>query len=119
MYGFPRSLEPTEFVGLRLSSVTFSENTIHVAFGDEVSVTILGSVIYRTSSGAEEVSDSPPVASSTLVSLIGRLVEAGEVVESRRDMLLTLEQGARMRLTDDSTAYESFIVNIRGTEFIV
>ncbi|MGB9377097.1 MAG: hypothetical protein WCB04_06240 [Mycobacteriales bacterium] len=118
MYGLPANFQPTIFEGRQLTSVTFAENVIHLNFDEELSVSVLDAVAYRNASDNDEMVDAPPLASTSLVSLVGQYVTAGRV-ESSRQLLLELEGGGWLRLTDNSEMYESFIITIDGKETIV
>lgn len=118
MYGLPDDFDPQTFEGRRFSSVTFAENLISLAFDEAVIVTVLGSVMYRSSPDADDHIDTPPVSHTSLPSLVGRTVAVCKV-ESPQQFILDLGGGAALTFRDDSQSFESLIIRIGDQEIIV
>lgn len=118
MYGLPADFDAQMFVGRTLSSATFAENVLHINFDEELTLTVLDSVVYRTSALAEEEVDSPPMSTTSLVSLVGQQVTSGQVANPR-ELILELDGGGYMRFVDATDMYESFIITVDGKETIV
>lgn len=118
MHGLPANFNAQMFVGKQLTSLTYAENLIHVNFDEELTLTVLDSISYRTDAQAVETVESSPLTTTRLVSLIGRHVTSGKV-ETPRELVLGLEGGGSMRFVDESDRYESFIIRGPGTEIIV
>jgi len=117
VYGFPSDFDPSAFVGRELSSVTYVTNVIVLEFDDLV-VSVFAEISYRTSSGGESYTESPPAERSNLIALLGRTVIAANLPSSR-ELNLELERGGLIRLVDGSEPYESFLFKVSGREFIV
>lgn len=105
MYGIPQDFDSQDvFLGRRMSSVTFAENLISLVFDGDVVVTVFGSISYRETAAAEERNDQPPVSTSSLVAFIGQAVVTSKVDPPRR-IILGLEGGGSLLLSDDSDIY--------------
>ncbi len=93
-------------------SVTFAINLIELNFSDAISVTILGSVKYRTSGREGTRDEEAPVLESGLMGFVGGLVTSCNT--TRQELELSFGEERAIILIDDSENYESFI--IRGTD---
>ncbi|HLQ15028.1 MAG TPA: hypothetical protein VK256_04125 [Candidatus Eisenbacteria bacterium] len=118
MYGLPNDFDPQIFVGRRLETVTFAVNVIVLAFGDQLTVTILGSLPYFPAGDVEIRVDRPPVSSTSLVSVVGRNVVAFDL-KSPRELILEFEGRASITLLDDSDSYESYLIKTGKREIVV
>jgi hypothetical protein len=118
MYGLPTDFDPQVFVGRQLDRITFAVNVIVLAFSDQLTVSVLGSLPYRVAATIEPSVDRPPVSCTSLVSIAGRSVVAFDL-KSRRELVLELEGGASITLIDDSDSYECFLIYNGAREIIV
>jgi hypothetical protein len=118
MYGLPSDFDPHIFVGRRLEAITFAENVIVLAFDEQLTVSVSGSVPYRGAADAELSVDTPPVPTTTLVTLVGGVVAATDL-RSPRELILQFEGGASATLLDDSDDYESYLINTGTREIVV
>jgi len=118
MYGLPEDFDSGTFVGFELETLTFSSNTIHLAFAGQHSITVLGHLRYQLEPGADFRDDILPVTASGLPALLGRSVERAEV---RRpgDLLLHFEGGGTLVVQDDDEHYESYSVETPTGEIFV
>lgn len=116
MYGFPADFDPAVLVGGTLDVVSHAQNLIGLDVG-EIRVTAYGSLWYRTSSDGEEQVDTPPVARTELVALVGRTVTSARLVSPRR-LELQLDEGS-VTLLDDSDEYESYTLRGGGLDLVV
>lgn len=118
MFGLPADFDAQMFIGRTLSSVTFAENLINLHFDEELTVTVLGSISYRTAAEGEETVDTPPLATTTLPGLVGRVVVSCQV-RSPRELVVGFDGGGSVRFVDDSDMYESFTIRGADTEIVV
>lgn len=117
MYGLPSAFDATFFVGRQLVQVALTENTLHLAFDGDVSVTIESGYRHRGLRGAQEAGEMP-VRSSAIMSLLGRVVRhaAGETDGT---LTLTFEDDQQLVCLDDQASFESHKISNRGTETVV
>ena len=120
MYGLPRNFDPTLFVGRTIELVSFTSNTVHLAFsGDRCSLTIESSFEHNPGvTGRERVHSEVPVVESGLMRLVGRSVAIAEV-EGEGTLFLRFDDGQTLRLFDDSEEYESYRIDCNGLEIVV
>ena len=76
MYGLPLDFDPSIFIGRELQQVSFTANTVQLAFDDDIAITLESSFIFQLDKAEEAVRQAPPVQISTLMSLVGRAVGA-------------------------------------------
>lgn len=118
MYGLPPDFDPSIFIGRELQQVSFTVNTIHLAFDGEIGITLESTFEIQTDAKSEPVRQAPPVQVSTLMSLIGRQVCAARS-DGNGALMIEYEGGGRLTFIDDSREYESYHIWIRGKEIIV
>ena len=119
MYGLPRDVDLSFVVGKTVELVSFSQNTVFLAFDGDVSLTITSSFeFYRRADDEEATVQTVPVKQSDLMHLLGRQVEGAAGVV---DGTLTLKfcGGARLRCFDDSANYESYRIAHGDHEIVV
>jgi hypothetical protein len=118
MYGLPKDFSALIFVGQELVEICFTVNTAHLVFDGEVSITLLSSYVYTSSSNNVSRKETVPVLSSSLMHLIGKKVSSAT---AKTDGTLTLmfEDGASLILLDDSRDYESYSIRIGDREIVV
>jgi hypothetical protein len=118
MYGLPSDFDAQVFVGRQLEAVTHAVNAIILAFGERLTVSVSGSLPYRAPGNPDPAVDRPPVAQTTLVGLVGRLVTSFTLM-SPRELVLEFEDDGSLTLLDDSDTYESYLINIDDREIVV
>lgn len=119
MYGLPEDFDPTGFVGRSVEIVSFTANTVHLAFDGDYSLTVESSFEHRSKGCSNQPARfEVPVRDSGLMSLIGRPVVSAEV-DKPGTLCLQFDDGQMFRCFDDSEEYESYKVNCGGTEIIV
>ncbi len=119
MYGLPEDFDGIFFVGRVLEVVSYTANSIALGFDGGVSITIESSFEYRHSIDEGEVErQHVPVASSSLMQLIGQPVEAVEA-ESGGTLTLRFNGGHVFRCFDDQRGYESYRIAHGNGEIFV
>jgi hypothetical protein len=118
MYGLPSDFDPDIFVGRELETISFAVNVVVLAFANRLTVSVSGSLPYRAPGEKEMAVNRPPVAQTSLVSLVGRRVVTCEL-KSSRELILRFEGDGSLTLLDDSETYESYIVSTGDREIIV
>lgn len=118
MYGLPPDFDPAIFIGRELQQVSFTVNTVRLAFDDDIAITLDSAFIFQIDSAAAAVEQAPPVQASNLMALVGRQVCSARSV-SARNLLLEFAAGGTLTCIDDSKEYESFHIWIRGKEIVV
>ena len=114
MYGLPEDFDPTAFIGLTVELVSFTANTVHLAFDGGYSLTVESSFEHGPQQhGAGAVRFAVPVSHSGLMRLIGSPVVAAEV-ERPGTLSLRFDGGQTLRCLDDSVDYESYKINCNG-----
>lgn len=118
MYGLPEDFDVSIFVGRELVQVSFTTNTVHLAFGGDVAITTETSFVLRLSGWTEEARQELPVESSNLMALIGHRVR---LANAATDGTLTLhfEGGGILTFVDDSKEYESYHIHTPDREIVV
>jgi len=119
MYGLPKGFDASRFVGGVLEHVSFSVNTLHLTFNDEVSITV-ESCFNHSLHGSTDQSERAyvPVRESKLMQLIGVSVESAE---GSPDGTLTLRftNGQAFTCYDDTPQYEAYRMYFGKEEIIV
>lgn len=117
MYGLPSDFDSGFFVGRSIESITFSVNTVHVAFDESVSISLQSAFEYRVDS-SPTIRQQVPVTESKLMQLVGCVVSRSE---SQSDGTLTLFfDGQRLlRCLDDTPQYESYRIGNGDKEIYV
>jgi len=116
VYGLPDDFDGSVFVGLELVEISFTANTVHLAFDADVSITIGSRFILHVGGTREE--HDVPVKTSSLTALIGRSVR---LVDANPDGTLRLQfdGGDALTCVDDSKVYESYQIHFAGREIII
>jgi len=118
MYVLSKDFDVSMLVGKKLELICFSSNTINLSFEEDVSITILGSFIYRRDPNESKSVQKVPVSSSDLMCLTDQTVRYAEACE-QGSLDLHFDNGQDLLLLDDSRDYESYIVRIGIKEIIV
>jgi uncharacterized protein DUF6188 len=118
MNGLPTNFDSTIFLGKELIQISFSANTAHFSFSDDVRITILSTLIYRLTKSDPDRSESIPVTSSAVMGLLGQVVSSA-VATSDGTLLLTFTNGGSLKCIDDSEEYESYHLQLGSREVIV
>jgi hypothetical protein len=118
MHGLPKDFDASVFVGATIETVTFTVNTIHLAFDTALAITAQRHLRYRISSAASLEDDEVPVTNSGLMAMVGRVVESAEI-RGPGDLILGLEGGSLILVEDDSQHYESYTLTTPEGEVFV
>jgi Family of unknown function (DUF6188) len=119
MYGLPKDFTGDFFIGRTLEAVTFTVNTVHLRFDNEVSVTVLSSLQHVTSS-EDELRDPQlvPLSNSRVMELLGQRVRDAVAVDFGT-LRLIFENDQTLSIFDDSTYYESYSIQCGAKETYV
>jgi hypothetical protein len=117
VYRIPPDFDGRAFVGQVLSSITFTENTVHLVFGSELSLTVLAAYLYQLSTDGTTRNERVPAAETAALGLVGRRVL--NTAHHSQSFTLELDSGGTFTCIDDSDQYESFIIKIEDGEMIV
>lgn len=120
MYPLPDDFDPAVFVGLTLSRVAFTSNTIEFAFDRDTLIRALGEVRHDGREGQATWYDGAtlPIRTSRLMQLLDATVdEAG--IEPRATLVLRFENQHVLRVVEDTTAYECYHLHIGDRQIIV
>lgn len=118
MYNIPDSFDPSVFHERTLDLVSFSANSIHFVFENDLAITVEGSYIHMVPDDEAQVDDGGiPVQHSRLMRMVGKRVTSCEV-QNQRTLSLSFEDGQVFRCLGDSRHYECYRI-IQGEEEIV
>jgi hypothetical protein len=118
MYDLPDDFDPEEFVGHELEQVSFTANTVHLAFDGEASVTILGAFEVSAPGDSGVTRQAPPLMESNVMALLGRKVVSARMAE-RRTVIFEFDGGGKLTCMDDMPAYEAYTIRIGSKEIVV
>ncbi len=117
MYGLPEDFDGLFFVGCVLEIVSYTENSIFLGFGNDISITTESSYECQIASDEGYIeAQQPPVTFSKLMQLVGQKVVSVDV-EQQGTLVLHFDAGHVIRCFDDQPAYESYRIK-RGSEDI-
>ncbi len=117
MYGIPSDFDPSIFIGRELQQVSFTVNTVHLTFDDDIAITLDSSFVFQLDRAEKEVKQAPPVRVSSLMSLVGRQISASSC--SSGSLTLEFTPGGTLTCIDDSKEFESYHIWIHGKEIVV
>ena len=118
MYGLPPDFDPSIFIGRELLQVSFTANTVHLAFDADIAITLESAFEFHLDKRTEVVKQSPPVQVSSLMSLIGCQVCSASS-DSDGTLILEFAGGGTFTCIDDSKQYESYHILIHGKEIVI
>lgn len=118
MYGLPADFDAAIFIGKELEQVSFTANTVRLAFAEDVAITLESRFAFQTERTAALVVQEPPVQASTLMALVGQTVGAAEATRSGT-LRLEFAEGGVLVCHDDSTQYEAYRIRIGNQEIVV
>jgi hypothetical protein len=119
MYGLPRDFDGAFFVGRELEAVTFTANSLILAFDDSVTLTVESSYQCEWNDGTSAAEfQRVPISSSRIMVLVGRKI-ISVAVEDGATLSLTFDNLAVLRCFDDRPAYECYRIAHGGNEIYV
>ncbi len=118
MYGLSKDFDFSIFVGRTLEMVSFTANTAHLSFDQNLSITIESSYEYQVDSSDSGTREEIPIQKSTLMQLLEKTVETAEV-HGKGTLVLHFEGGLDFKCFDDSPQYEAYCITNRGKETYV
>ena len=118
MYRLPPEFDGRAFVGQVLSGITFTPNTVHLAFGPDLLLTLLSTYSYRLPGGGVGRTERVPATETAMLGLIGMRV-TDSAVSDGRNLILQFGNGGAFTCLDDSDQYESYAIKIGDKEITV
>jgi hypothetical protein len=118
MHGLPSDFNGLSFVNQILDEITFTVNTVHLAFGRNLLLTILSTYSYRLTADGVRHTEHLPVTATDVLGLIGRQVINVSVAESK-DLIFDFEGNGEFICIDDSGQYESYTIKVGDREIFV
>ncbi len=119
MYGLPEDFDTSFLLGKRLELICFSENTANFHFDGGLRFTIESAYAHQSSEpGAVDQLNEVPVLSSTIMQLLGSSIVDGAGTKDGT-LILTFENGHKLKFFDTSREYESYVIDFNGTTIIV
>lgn len=118
MYGLTTNFDVSAFIEKELTIISFTANTINMLFEEDVSITVMGSFIHNYNKSDSAKKQCVPVSSSSLMRLIGKVVQLAER-GTDGSLVLHFDNSHILTLLDDSLEYESYSVRIDNKENIV
>lgn len=119
MYGLDPGFDASRLIGCALEQVSFSENTVHLSFSDDVSITIESCYLHSTRGdlgGAERT--CLPVRESRLMQLLGESIETAHA-SPEGTLSLGFTNGQSLACFDDTPQYEAYRLKLGEEEIIV
>ena len=119
MYGLPAGFDPSRLVGCTLEQVSFSANTVHLSFNNDVSITIESCFAHSTHGDVVDAERTRvPVRESRLMQLLAASVESvhGSVEGT---LSLKFTNGQALACYDDTPQYEAYRLKLGEEEIIV
>jgi len=119
MYGLPKDFDTNLFLGRNLELICFSENQVTFHFDGELRLTALNAFSYRRAGpiGSEQTYEFPIVQTDVLEVLGSSIVQT-----DRADMgslTLTFENSQRITFFDNSSEYESYIIDYHDSSTVI
>ena len=117
MYGLPADFNAQIFVGRILQQIRFGPYSVHFDFNDSLAVDLESAYMLRLDPHSEATTEELPVASSSLMVLAGKTVEAA-IAQLPGTLELVFEGGVSLSLLDTSDRYESYLIR-SGNNLVV
>lgn len=118
MYGLPQDFDYSIFAGRTLRAVTFTINTVHLMFDEDLSITIESSYAHQVDNDDQGRKEEVPAQHSTLMSLIENTVKSAED-GGNGTLVLRFKDEQVLQCFDDSPQYESYRITNRGKDTFV
>ena len=118
MYGLPETFDGSFFIGCRLEIISFTETTICLGFGNNISVTVSSSFQHCIPNEKDPEIQQVPLSSSHLMQLVGQSVEAVNA-EQQGTLTLRFNEGHIFRCFDDTGNYECYQITHGNEEIYV
>jgi hypothetical protein len=119
MYGLPEGFDASRFVGCTLEQVSFSANTVHLSFDNDISITIEASFTHSMPGDTDRSERSSlPILESRLMQLVGQSIQAAQA-SSDGTLTLTFGNGQALVCYDDTPQYEAYCLKLGDDEIIV
>lgn len=122
MYGLPKDLDLSFFVGKTLDSITFAAVNVFFNFQDDIMITVMSSFQYQRKLDMDNLHigsiQSVPVSNSALMSLIGLVVTVA-CGDDDGTLSLTFEDGQTLRILENKKPYEQYSFTDGKNEYVV
>ena len=106
VYDFPEDLDASDLVGREVALVSFTANTVVVAFDEGYAITLLGRYTHHRDEVASEHVEVPP-QQSQLMRLVGSTIAAA-IVEDDSTLVLRFSNGDKLGCLGDTKQYECY-----------
>ena len=119
MYGLDLGFDTSRLVGCTLEQVSFSENTVHLSFSRDVSITIEGCYSHSMRGNPRDAERTClPVRESRLMQLLGESIETAHA-SPEGTLSLRFTNGQSLACFDDTPQYEAYRLKLGEEEIIV
>ena len=118
MYDLPDSFDTSLFVGRVLETITFACNVIVFTFEPHAVLSVQYAYSYRLGKNHTARTEFLPVASTSVVGLVGSRVESCKVFR-KRELVIGFAQGGQLRCLETNEPYESYIIQVDSEEWVV
>jgi hypothetical protein len=99
--------------------VSFSVNTVHLSFSNDVSITIESCFAHSTHGDLDRSErERPPIRESRLMQLVGESIESAQA-SSDGTLSLKFTNGQILACYDDTALYEAYRLKLGEEEIIV
>jgi hypothetical protein len=118
MYGLPTGFATSRLLGCTLELVSFSENTVHLSFDKDVSITIESCFTHSLESDSSGERTRLPVRESRLMELLGKSIASAHA-SAEGTLTLLFTNGQSLACFDDTPEYEAYRIKLGDEEIIV
>ena len=119
MYGLPVDFDASRLIGCTLEQVSFSENTVHLSFSNDASITIESCFAHSAHDDLRNDERSRvPVRESRLMQLLGESIESAHA-SAQGTLRLGFTNGHILACFDDTSQYEAYRLKLGDEEIIV
>jgi len=119
MYGLPVDFDASRLVGCTLEQVSFSENTVHLSFSNDASITIESCFAHSAHDDLGDAERSRvPVRESRLMQLLGESIDSAHA-SAEGTLSLRFTNGQVFACFDDTSQYEAYRLKLGEEEIIV
>ena len=118
MYGLPVGFDPSPFVGRTVEQICSTENTAHIAFNEQIAITLESSFSYAIHEDVGLRVYRVPLDSTEVLRIIGKSVVKA-TVEGAGDLRLTFADNQVLVCHDDMPNFESYAIQIEDDRIVV
>ena len=119
MYGIPDDIDWSFLVGAKVEQVAIGEYDLQIRFFKNICISTQSRFDHLVDGKCLSTSSNFPKRATTLVSLLGKVVEKVSVEEDKKALILSLSNQEVIKVYDDNQHYESFTVTYPGNTIVV